>query len=279
MTRIVGAMRATSAERRHGRRSSWLARIVRRLSGGAAGQAAYEFLTRLMRRDWQFRRGAAQLIFPVVIFGPGLVMSSRAGSPLGAQTPQLIGLLPELLPFGALSVCMVLAFTDHFRASWIFGLAPGRHLDAYLRGVYWSIWLVFLAIPFALALPWFLWFWGPADALLFTAYGVAVSSCLLGFQFLIVDALPFTMPPKAERPVMSLGILIISGLVVGVAWVAQAYVIFRSRWLTAAAAMFFAWLAWMAARYSLRELHVKARAQLAVQSAGAPAMFQAAQDG
>jgi hypothetical protein len=275
MTRIVGVMRASRMTERRQKGPSTLSRIVRRLSGRPSGQAAYEFVTRMMRRDWQFRRAAMHLLLPVVVFGPALVVSSRAASPLGAATPQVIGLLPELLPFGALSVCMVIAFSDHFRGAWIFGAALGRHLDGYLRGLYWTIWIVFLALPLALAAFWFTWFWGIADAALFTAYALAVTSCLLSFQLLIVDALPFTRAPKAERPVMSIGILIIGGLVVGVAWVTQAYFLFRSHALTAAAAVAFAWLAWAAARYSLRELHRTATAQLAQQGGGPVGMFEA----
>lgn len=275
MTRIVGVMRASRTMRRRQKRPSLLSRAVGLLSGRPSGQAAYEFVTRVMRRDWQFRRAAVHLLFPVVVFGPALVVSSRAASPLGAATPQVIGLLPELLPFGTLSVCMVVAFSDHFRGAWIFGVAAGPRLDTYLRGLYWTIWIVFLAVPFALAFFWFTWFWGITDAALFTAYGLAIASCLLSFQLLIVEALPFTRAPKAERPAMSMGILIIGGLVVGIAWVMQAYLLFRSRLLTGAAAIAFTWLAWMAARYSLRQLHRNATAQLAQQGGGPVGMFQA----
>ena len=275
MTRIVGTMRASRTTSRRGHASSRLARTVRALAGGsAAAEAAYQFITRMMRRDWQFRRGAMQLILPVLMFGPGLVISNRGTSPLGAATPQLVGLLPEVLPFGALGVCLVLSFSDHHRGVWMFNVAAGASLQAYLRGVYWTLWLLLLALPLTVVCAWFTWVWGPADAFLFSAYCLAVGSCLLGFQLLLLEALPFSAPPKAERPAMSMSILLVGGLVVGVGWVAQAYLIFQSRWLTAIATLGFAALAWRAAQYALRELHATARRQLALLGDGSPGMFQ-----
>ena len=107
--------------------------------------------------------------------------------------------MPVGLSFVTLSICLMLAYSDHYRGRWIFVITPAIGLRGFLRGVYWSIWLPFLALPFGVAMIIFTPRWGLADAALFAGYGLAVASLLFGLQLLLVEALPFTSAPKAER--------------------------------------------------------------------------------
>jgi hypothetical protein len=56
--------------------------------------------------------------------------------------------------------------------------------------------------------------------------------------------------------------LIFGPVVIGIAWVLQGHLIFRSRWTTALATLVFAGLAIVMARFSLRMLDVRVRRDL-----------------
>jgi hypothetical protein len=262
LTRIVGVMRSTRSRRRGARRSSTGGRMVRALTGRPSGQAAYAFLLPMMRRDWQFRRAAVQAGLLLLLGGPAVILSGRSTPPFGADRLPLVGLLPEFLPLFTLVVCSQLAFSDHYRAGWIFATAPGVGRQGYVRGTYWTIWLPFVALPFAAALCFFGYYWGLRDAALFAVYGLAVSSLLLAAQLLFVDGLPFGRPPQAERSFVLLPFLIFGPVVIGIAWVLQGQLIFRSRWTTGLATLVFAGLAVVMARFSLRVLDVRVRRDL-----------------
>lgn len=262
LTRIGGVMRSGRSRRHGAQRSSTGGRIVRAFTGKPSTQAAYAFLLPMMRRDWQFRRAAVQSGLLLLFGGPAVILSGRSTPPFGADRLPLVGLLPEFLPLFTLMVCSQLAFSDHYRARWIFATAPGVGRQGYVRGIYWAIWLPFVALPFAAVLCFFGYYWGLPDAALFAAYGLAVASLLLATQILFVDGLPFGRPPQAERSFVLLPFLIFGPVVIGVAWVLQGQFIFRSRWTTALATLVFTGLAVVTARFSLRVLDVRVRRDL-----------------
>ncbi len=269
LTRIVGVMRSGRSRRRGARRSSTGGRLVRALTGRPSGQAAYAFLLPMMRRDWQFRRAAMQSGLLLLFGGPAVILSGRGTPPFGADRLPLVGLLPEFLPLFTLAICSQLAFSDHFRARWIFATAPTVGRQGYVRGIYWALWLPFVALPFAAVLCFFGYYWGPGDAALFTVYGLAVASLLLAAQLLFVDGLPFGRPPQAERSFVLLPFLIFGPVVIGIAWILQGQFIFRSRWTTGLATVVFAALAVALGRFSLRVLDGRVRRDLNGQTGAA----------
>jgi hypothetical protein len=160
-----------------------------------------------------------------------------------------------------LGVCGVLSYSDHHRAAWLFRMAPGDGLRCFIRGVYWALWLPFLAVPFMAALIFFAPYWGLVDAVLFATYGLAVASFLFGLQLLLVQGLPFSQPPRADRSAGLAPFILFGPVAAAVAWVLQGQLLFRSRLLTTAAAIVFAWLALTAARYAIGELEQRARVE------------------
>lgn len=273
MTRIVGAMRSAGGRRKRRRRSVG-AKLVRVLTGRPSGQAAYDFVLRMMRRDWQFRRAAMQSVLFLLVAGPAVVLSGRATSPFDADSRMpLIGLLPELLPFLTFGICSLLAYSDHHRAAWIFGGMTDDARRNFVRGVYWSLWLPFVATPFVACAVFFSWHWGAFDATLFAAYGLAVASCLFGLQVLLIEGLPFGSPPKPERPFTLLPLILFGPVVIGVAWFVQGRFIFHSRLTTAVAAVLFAVCAVLVGQFALRMLYVKIHRDIERQSGGAVEMF------
>ena len=265
MTRIVGVMRSRGKRSRGLLRGSLLGRIVRTLSGRPSGQAALGFMSCMMRRDWQFRRGVIPLAVPMLLMAPVMFRAGVAAAPFGVGRFSVIGLLPVLLSFVTLVICQVLAYSDHYRGAWVFVITPKIGLRGFVRGVYWSLWLLFLALPFGVVMIVSSVYWGVADAALFAGYGLAVASLMLGLQLLIVEALPFTSAPSAERSAAIVSFIMFGPVAAGIAWVVQGMFIFRSRWITALAALIFAWAAKVTAEYSLRLLEIKAHHSLARQ--------------
>jgi hypothetical protein len=76
--------------------SSWLGAIVSRYFGGQPGRAGFMFVSRMMLRDWQFRRGFLPLLAPALI---ALVPAVARGWPEDPFSGQFaaIHLLPHLL--------------------------------------------------------------------------------------------------------------------------------------------------------------------------------------
>jgi hypothetical protein len=274
MTRISGVLRSARRTRRGRRRASLGGRLTRLLSGTAAGQAAWQFLHPMMRRDWQFRRAAVQLLVLFVLAGPAVILSARRASPFGDNRPAFIGILPELLSLLTLGLVQLLPFSDHYRGRWIFALAPAR--ERYVRGIYWSFWLPFVAAPFAAVAVGYAGYWGVGDAALFAAYGLAVSSLLLAAQLFFIEGLPFGSPPRAERAYTLLPFVLFGPVVIGIAWILQAHFLFRSRGRTLAAAVAFGTLAALTARLTLRILSDRVCRELASQRGGAPDLFSGA---
>ncbi|HVT47392.1 MAG TPA: hypothetical protein VHD57_06360 [Vicinamibacterales bacterium] len=275
MTRIASVMRAGRRSRRRARRSVG-GRVVRLLSGSPSGRAAFGFLTRMMASDWQFRRAALQFTLVAVIGAPAIVLSGRTASPFEPDRLSLIGLLPEFLPFFTMMVCSLLAYSDHYRGAWIFATATDAGRRGYVRGIYWSICLLFLAVPLAAATIFYAPYWGPRDALLFGAYGLAVASLLLGAQLLLIDGLPFGHPPRPARTYGLMAVIMFGPVVLGIAWIAQGWLIYRSRWGVVAATAVFTCVAVVVVRYGLRELAMKIGRDLARMGGASQGMFESA---
>jgi hypothetical protein len=274
MTRIVGVMRSRGKRSRK-LQGSPLGRIVRLLGGRPSGQAAFGFMSCMMRRDWQFRRGIIPVVLPLFVMLPIMLRTGVNVEPFGAGRFSVFGLLPVVLSVTTLVICQVLSFSDHYRGAWVFVITPAIGLRGFVRGIYWSLWLPLLALPFVAVMVVVSPYWGVLDAALFAGYGLAVASFLLALQLLLVEALPFTSAPSAERSAAIVSFIVFVPVAALIAWVLQAYFIFRSRLTTAIAALALAWAAKVTAEYTLRLLDIKARHALARQGGGPPGMFEA----
>jgi len=270
LTRIAGVLRSTGGRRRLIRRPRVIGPAVRWLTGRPSGQAAVGFLSSMMWRDWQFRRGMLQIV-PLFIVLIGVIFRGREVPPFGG-TSSPAGVLPELIPLITLTACLALPFSDHHRGAWIFLTSPFASLRAFVRGVYWSLWLPFIALPFAALVPLLAWYWGLADAVLFGAYSLAVGSWLLGLQLLLLQGLPFSNPPKPER-VSVVPFIVFGPIAVGLGFVLQWLFVFRSRPITAVATLVLILAAVVTTRLTLARVEVNVRHNLDRLSAGPTGMF------
>jgi hypothetical protein len=230
----------------------------------------------MMRRDWQFRRGVIPLAVPLLLMVPLMLRTGVGPSPFGAGRFSGVGFLPVLLSVITLVICQVLSYSDHYRGAWIFVITPTIGLRGFVRGMYWSIWLPFLAAPFVAVMIICSVPWGVPDAALFTAYGLAVASLMFGLQLLLVDTLPFTSAPSAERSAAIVSFILFGPVAAAIVWVLQAQFIFRSRWATAVAMVVFAWAAKVTTQHNLQMLDVKASHALERQGGGPAEMFETA---
>lgn len=263
LSRIVHVLRTSQSLRRRGARRSIGARLVRGLTGRQSGRAAFSFLWPMMRRDWQFRRAMAQSALPLLFFGPAIVLGGRDGSPLGSDRPGAVGLLPELVPLSTLMVAVVLAYSDHYRGAWVFRTVPTEALRSFVRGIFWSLWLPLILLPFALALLFFLPYWSATDALIFSGYGISIASLLFGLQLFFLEGLPFSSPPKADRAYTFLPIMFFGPIVMGMGWFVQWRLIFPSRGITLLTALLAAAASWLLARAALATIDRRVARDLA----------------
>jgi hypothetical protein len=266
MTRIVGVLRSSPARRRRrAHRLRWPGRVVAKLTGGPAGRAGCGFAWCMMRRDWQFRRAILPMTPLLLFIVVPIAISGHTRSPF-TGVPTGVSLLPEILPFLTFGACLALSYSDHYRGAWIFNTIPAASLRAFVRGMYLAVWLPLFALPVTLATLYFAAHWGVVDAMLFGGYGIAVASLLFGLQLFLIETLPFTHAPRADRPVVMIPLMLFGPVAIGLAWYVQARLLFSSRPLTLAAVPLFAALAIVVGRNGLAQLEARGRRHVATLS-------------
>ncbi len=187
-------------------RISWLARFVRRITGGPSGYGAFKFLGIMCRRDWNFRR--LVLFYGVFIF-IGALAAAVAGiriSPFGSggeSTPAFspVHLFPHAL--GAmLVICFsVIPYTSEPRGAAVFINNPVSNYRVFVKGIFLSPWVFIIALPHLLLAGPCMWSWGVFNAALFFTYSIALSSFYLALAFLFVEGLPFANAFKQSRSI------------------------------------------------------------------------------
>lgn len=242
----VRRVRARTRRPRAGDAVAWLGR-------GPAARAGFEYVSRMMRRDWQFRRQIVMLAPLAMISAGAIVTGGLRANPFSRQLTMIHG-LPHIVGMALFTVCLALPYGSDHKGSWIFLSAPAAAFEPFSRGVFGLLWLVFVAIPHLALLPLLAWFWGAPDALLFLAYSVAAASAYLGMELRLIDGVPFTQPPDPSQGARQMLLSIVGMFVLVIAVVVQYFVIFRSRLIVAVAAVVIAVAAWIATRSSLRAL-------------------------
>ena len=170
-------------------RRSLLGDIVRRAFGGQAGRAGFDYVKRMMLRDWQFRRQLLG-IMPMIFFMALGVISAGMASPFSAEFTSS-HFVPHLLGFILSMVCATLPYGTDYKGVWLFLLASDGALARFAQGIHASLWLAFTIIPNLVLFPLFVWRWGIADAATFALYSAAVSSVYLAVGLSWIDGIPF----------------------------------------------------------------------------------------
>ena len=236
-------------------RWSLLGEIVRRLFGGQGGRAGFDYMKRMILRDWQFRRQLLESV-PIVFFGTIGLVTAGLLSPFSSGWSST-HFIPHALGFILFMTCLMLPYGTDYKGIWLFLLVSNRGLARFAQGVHASLWLIYIAVPYALLLPLFVWKWGVGQAAIFTVFGVCVSSVYLALGIRSIEGVPFGKhigPTKAGGGKAFVRILtFMAGASLSVA---VQYLLFRSAVAVAIATVVLAAAALLMTRKGVRDLHV-----------------------
>ncbi len=216
-----GASAASSARR------SRIGALVRRFFGGQAGVAGFAYVSRMMLRDWQFRRQVVPMLVPALAGLGSMFASGWPADPFSGRFAP-IHLLPHILGVLLLFVCILLPYGNDYRGAWIFLLAPSRAFEGFARGIYASLWIEVVVIPHLILLPLVAWPWGMRHTVLFVAYSIVIASSYLALGLRLIREIPFSKQADATRTAFMLPAMIMGGAGVAIAVGLQYFLVFRS---------------------------------------------------
>lgn len=253
---VHGASNATTRVRR-----SLLGEIVRRLFGGQVSRAGFDYVKRMMLRDWQFRRRLLGLM-PMMI---GMLLG-MFGSGLAAPFSQGFSaahLIPHFLGFILYVVCILLPYGTDYKGVWLFLLVSDRALGRFAQGVHTSLWLAFIMVPNVVLFPLFAWRWGFATAGGFLLFSVAASSIYLTFGLRVIEGIPFGKQTQPGRDSAGQGgARMVILIFVTLAAAGIQYVLFRSVIAVAIAIVVLSAAAYFLTRWSLHSFEAAIRHHL-----------------
>jgi hypothetical protein len=247
-------------------RISWLARLVRRITGDPSGYGAFKFLGIMCRRDWNFRRLVLMYGLFYFIGGLGAAIAGVRTSPFGSAGESVptfspVHLFPHALGFVLVLCCSVISYTSDPGGAAVFISNPVRNYRVFVKGLYLSPWIYIIVLPhLCLIGPW-AWFWGVSHAALFFVYSIFVSTFYLALAFFFVEGFPFVNAFKKSRSneigAPLLGSMVLIALLTGIQWF-----LFRSMPFAVGATGAAAVMAVIALPISMRRMEEKARKNL-----------------
>jgi hypothetical protein len=271
LVRVSSIAHGSSNARAKPRRSR-LSGLVARFFGGPPARAAFEYIPRMMRRDWQFRRQSIPMVvpfaMPLLFLLQALRTSPFSGKFTGAHA------LPHAFGLVFFWISTLIAYGGDYKGAWIFQLAPSRALGGFARGVHAALWIRFVVIPHVALAAALAWFWGIRDAALFAVFSAAVASLYLGIEIRTIDATPFTKQPVVASNPLAFLVLVVGGMIVATAVAVQYFLLFRSPLAVALATVALGALAYAATRSSLGTLETTMRFTLGLESGETGSLYK-----
>lgn len=180
--------------------------VVRLLTGSPAGLASFCLVSKMIRRDWQFRRAIlTQAWVPFLVIIAIVLTVARTGvlpAPIGNESAA--HLFPHLLGLITMAVCVNISATEFHQGSWIYLTAPIGNLRPFVRGIYWALWIPAAAIPHLVLLPFLAGYWGWREALFYAAFNLIVVSLYIGFELSLIPGMPFSSPVNESRTMVNM---------------------------------------------------------------------------
>lgn len=270
LVRVAAIAHGGSARPSRVRRSR-LGALVSRWLGGPPARAGFEYLSRMMRRDWQFRRQMVPLIPLTVVLIAGAARSLR-NSPFSVKFTGM-HLLPHVFGFAFFTMCNVIVFGSDHQGTWLFQLAPGGALRPFARGV-WARLFAVAFVPHLLLLPVLAWYWGFGAAGLFLAYSAAAVAVYLGLELRLIEGLPFGKQPEVAQNPYLMPLMLLGSAVVAIAVGAQYFLLFRSVLAVIAATLGLAVTAWFLTVNAIETLETAIRFHLGMLSTESKGLYQ-----
>ena len=271
MIRVTSIGRGGSTAGARAKRSR-LAELVARYFGGQPGRAGYSFASRMMLRDWQFRRQLIPLAPLLLVMLPLAIKGWRNDPFSGTFTSMHV--IPHTFGMLLFFFCNFLAYGNDYKGAWLFLLAPAKAFEGFARGVYGALWLPVVVLPHIVMFPWLFWSWGIWHAALFTAYSAAVASAFLAVELRLIEGAPFSRQADASRGAVSLGIMIGGGIVIGIVVGLQHFLIFRSPLVVMLVTAGLGIAAYFVTRSSLQAYEVSIRYHLGLLSAETGTLYK-----
>lgn len=256
MTRVSTVLRS---RRPRAARRRWLRRNgpVRWLTGGAQGYGAAAFVAKMAMRDWQFRREFLRSAVAPVILLAVFAAQRGARSPFGSAGFSTAHAIPHIVGIVLMATCQFLAFSDHYRARWIFLTVPASGMRGVVRGTVSALWIGGVATSTVAILAFGSIAWGVMDAAVFALYSLAVGSLYLGLTAWLQGGLPFTRPPNPARATSAAGISLVFIAAGTVFAIVQAFLIFPRVPVVLMCTLVIGAAAWLATQASLRVLETR----------------------
>jgi hypothetical protein len=255
LVRVSSIVRGRSAPKSpNWRRNSFVGGIAARFFGGQPGRAGFEFVRKLMVRDWQARRQLIGLAPSLVIFG-GMIARGWRVSPFSGRFSPL-QFLPHAIGFVLLGVCPALTYGSDYKGVWVFLLIPIRAFRRFGAGLFYALWLMLVVLPHLVLFPLLSYAWGVFDASLFSGFSLAIVSLYLSLEMRLIDGVPFGKQLEANRSALMFPVLIAYVVGAALAVAVQHYLIFRSSAAVAAVTLAAGTAAFFAARSSLESLEI-----------------------
>jgi hypothetical protein len=252
-------------------RRSRLGDLVARLSGGPSARAGFEYLSRMMLRDWQFRRQMIPVI-PLTVMPLVFALRDIRSSPFSGKFTA-VHIFPHALGIAFYMICTVMVFGNDHQGCWLFLLAPSRAFRGFVRGVYARLLSVILALHLPL-LAVLTWYWGVRDASLFVAYSAAVSAIYLGLELRLIEGMPFSRQPEAASNPLILPMMLLGGIAMTIAVGLQYFLIFRSVLAVLGVTAALCGVAWYLTRSSLDAFEVNIKFRLGLLSSESKGIYR-----
>ncbi len=251
--------------------------VVRAITGSPLGVGAFYFVSKMMRRDWQYRRAVlAQAWLPIVVFAAIIIALVRNGPPPSPISEELspIHVLPQILGLIAMTLAVNLAFTDSYSRAWVYLTAPIGNLRAFAKGIYWGIWIPTAGLPHILMLPFMIWYWGWKVAVLMCGFSLIAVSFYLAFEITLISGAPFSAPLNETRSIVAAAQIQMCWLVVLMLPATLQWGLFQIQWVALLSAAVLAASTWFVLRWSLAELVGEIRWRLHQMKSGSNQMFR-----
>jgi len=269
----VSSMMRGGASAGSRRRNSFAGSLTAHFLGGQPARAAFAFVSRLMLRDWQFRRAFVPLIFPALF---GLTSIVAKGWPADPFSPGFapIHVWPNALGILLLLICSVLSYGSDYKGAWIFQLAPSRTLVGFAGGTFGQLWIEFIVIPNLVLCALTAWRWGIFHSVLFLAYSIALGSVYLALELRLMEGIPFSTQVDPSRGAATLPALMICGAAASIVVGIQYFVLFRSPLIVASVTLALGVTAFFLARASIDNLATTMRYHLGLASEEAKPLYK-----
>jgi hypothetical protein len=248
------------------RRPSRIGDFVGRISGGQASRAAFEFVRRLMIRDWEFMRNAVGL---VPFMAGAVVLLMTAPSPFSSAF-SAIHVAPHVIGIVFAAMLRFLVYGTEYKAAWVFLVIPNTAFKRFARGVHMSLWVPFVVAPHSIAFLFHVWSWGFFQAVAFALFSASTASLYLGLDLTKIDGVPFSRQPASAGAVEMDQIMafVVRVVIAVISIVIQYFVLFRSPLFAITAAVLIGYAAYLITQRSLNHLDVSMRYHLSRLSSG-----------